>query len=162
MMAATPRAMAPSEPRSAQPAYEVRVRRFGPGDSQVEIWQRPTPASPQLREPRRLGGLRGRNLELNEHRVLRRLREAGVRADVLPIDGLGSPIGEEPALRLALLFRVLAPMRNRDRMRAVAEGVEAMGKEEAGYWLGMAVHRRNPRRVLGALRMILTDPEIHR
>jgi len=25
------------------------------------------------------------------------------------------------------------------------------------YWLGMAIHRRNPRRVLMALRFLLTD-----
>jgi len=43
-------------------------------------------------------------------------------------------------------------------MRLVAEGIEAMGKEEAGYWLGMSVHRKNPRRVLTALRILLTDP----
>jgi hypothetical protein len=49
-------------------------------------------------------------------------------------------------------------MRHRERMRAVAEGVDAMGREEAAYWLGMAMHRKNPRRVLTALRFILTDP----
>ncbi|MFW5655498.1 MAG: DUF7680 family protein [Roseicyclus sp.] len=144
------------------PLYEVRARRFGPGDTLVEIWQLPSPASPQLKEPRRLGGLRGRNLELAEHRVSRRLKAAGVRIDVLPLDGLGSPIDEDGALRLALLFRILAPMRSRDRMRLVAEGIEEMGKEEAAYWLGMAVHRRNPRRVLTALRILLTDPERRR
>ena len=42
-------------------------------------------------------------------------------------------------------------------MLAVAEGVEAMEREEAGYWLGMAMHRHNPRRVLMALRCLLTD-----
>ena len=60
---------------------------------------------------------------------------------------------------LGLLFRSLAPMRNRDNMRAVAEGIEAMGREEAAYWLGMAIHRKNPRRVLMALRFLLTDPK---
>ncbi len=55
------------------------------------------------------------------------------------------------------MFRALAPMRHRDRMRAVAEGVETMGREEAAYWLGMVLHRSNPRRVLTALRLLLTD-----
>ena len=59
---------------------------------------------------------------------------------------------------LELLFRTLAPMRSRDNMRAVAEGIEAMGREEAAYWLGMAMHRKHPRRVLTALRFLLTDP----
>ena len=43
-------------------------------------------------------------------------------------------------------------------MRAVADGIEAIRREEAGYWLGMALHRRNPRRVLTALRLLMTDP----
>jgi hypothetical protein len=70
----------------------------------------------------------------------------------------GYNIPEELALTLGLLFRVLAPMRSRPRMRQVAEGVEAMEKEEASYWLSMAIHRKNPRRVLTALRYLLTDP----
>ena len=67
-------------------------------------------------------------------------------------------IDEELALILGLLFRTLAPMRNRDNMRQVYEGIEKMGREEAAYWLGMAVHRTNPRRVLTALRVLLTEP----
>ncbi|MEY2913040.1 MAG: hypothetical protein RLZZ184_2349 [Cyanobacteriota bacterium] len=34
----------------------------------------------------------------------------------------------------------------------------AMGKEEAAYWLRMAMQRKSPRRVLMALRCLLTDP----
>ena len=59
---------------------------------------------------------------------------------------------------MGLIFRILAPMRNRDNMRMCAEGIEAMSKEEASYWLGMAMHRKNPGRVLMALRCLLTDP----
>ena len=65
---------------------------------------------------------------------------------------------EDPALMLGLLSRTLAPMRNRDRLREAAAGIEAMGHEEASYWIGMAMHRKNPRRVLMALRMLLTMP----
>jgi hypothetical protein len=141
-----------------QPVYELRARRHGPGDTEVEVWQLPSLATPQITTPVRLGGLRGRNLELAENRVFKRLKETGIRLDLLPVDGIGSNLGEETALRLALLFRTLAPMRNRENMRLVAEGIEFMGKEEAGYWLGMSVHRKNPRRVLTALRILLTDP----
>ena len=44
-------------------------------------------------------------------------------------------------------------------MRTVLEGIEAMEREEAAYWLGMAIHRPNPRRVLCALRTLLTVPQ---
>ena len=55
-----------------------------------------------------------------------------------------------------------ARLRGRETMRAVAEGIEAMGREEAAYWLGMAMHRKRPRRVLTALRTLLTAPPARR
>jgi len=145
-------------PMSA-PKYEVRVRQYGPGDTEMEIWHLPSPASPQLTSAARLAGLRGRNLELIEHRVLKRLSRAGLTTvESLPI-ATGYLIPEDTAMALGLLFRTLAPMRSRDNMRAVSEGIEAMGREEAAYWLGMAMHRKNPRRVLTALRFLLTEPK---
>lgn len=143
----------------ALPRYELRAHYFGPADTELEVWQLPSPATPTLTIPVRIAGLRGRNLELVQHRVTRRLKQAGVpfeqpslrlpRAWALP---------EEIALPVALLFRALAPMRSRDNLRNVVEGIETMGKEEASYWLGMAMHRKNPRRVLSALRILLTSP----
>ena len=145
-------------PASA-PRYELRVRAHGASDTEYEIRQLPAPATPHVSAPIRIAGLRGRNLELIEHRVLRRLAGAGVRPG--PSAGRrrrGYPLGEDTALTLGLLFRALAPMRSRDNMRAVAEGIEKMEREEAAYWLGMAMHRRRPRRVLTALRVLLTEP----
>lgn len=145
-------------PESA-PRYELRVRRHGPADAEYEIWQLPAPASPHVTCARRVAGLRGRNLELIEHRVLKKLSEAGIklgqRADATKS---GQALTEDLALVLGLLFRTLAPMRSRNNMRTVAEGIEAMGREEAAYWLGMAMHRKHPRRVLTALRCLLTEP----
>ena len=140
------------------PRYELRVRTYAPAGTEYSIWQLPAPATPHLRVPRRIAGLRGRNLDLIEHSVVRRLARVGVR----PRRPAGSErrrylLGEDTALTLGLLFRALAPMRSRDNMRAVAEGIEAMEREEAAYWLGMAMHRRRPRRVLRALRVLLTE-----
>jgi hypothetical protein len=92
--------------------------------------------------------------------VLRRLSQIGIRLSASEAERKeGHRVTEDLALMLGLLFRTLAPMRSRENMRAVAEGIEAMGREEAAYWLGMAMHRRNPRRVLTALRFLLTDPK---
>lgn len=141
-----------------EPAYEVRARRIVANELQVEIWQMPSPASPHIHVPIRMAGLAGRNLEINQIRILKKLKDASIRLEVMPIEGLRAPIREDAALRLALLFRTLAPMRSRAAMVHVAEGIEAMAREEAAYWLGMAVHRKNPRRVLTALRILLTAP----
>ena len=145
--------------RQTAPKYEIRVRSYGPADTEFEVWHLPSPASPQLTAAVRLAGLRGRNLELIEHRVLKRLSQAGIKIMSKPREGgKGHAISEDVALMVGLLFRTLAPMRSRDNMRMVAEGIEAMGREEAAYWLGMAMHRKNPRRVLTALRFLLTEP----
>ena len=90
--------------------------------------------------------------------MLRLLAQSGVRLGPnAGDDNSGYPLPEEVALLLGLLFRALAPMRNRANMRAVVEGIETMRHEEAAYWAGMAIHRRHPRRVLMALRILLTD-----
>ena len=106
----------------------------------------PATATPQVVSPLRVAGLRGRNFELVEHRVLRRLSQSRVKLE-RGLDNRkdGYALTEDLALTLGLLFRTLAPMRSRDNMRAVAEGIEAMGHEEAAYWLGMAMHRKQPR-----------------
>jgi hypothetical protein len=148
----------PPTPASA-PSFEVRTVRHGPADTEVEVWQLPSPASPQLTAPMRLAGLRGRNLGLVEHRVLKLLAAAGLKFNPRAGRKEALILPEDQALRLGLLFRALAPMRSRENIRAVAEGIEAMGREEAAYWLGMAMHRKNPRRVLTALRFLLTGPK---
>ena len=146
----------------AAPSYELRVDRLGLGDERFEIWELPSPATPHLEAARRVGGLRGRNFELIEHRVRRRLAAAGIRPMALNSESWAQALPEDMALSLGLLFRVLAPMRSRERMRSVAEGIEAMDREEAAYWLGMAIYRPNPRRVLTALRVMLTEPKSQR
>ena len=65
----------------------------------------PSPASPQITAPVRLAGLRGRNLELVEHRVLRRLGQAGVKLTGREADRKeGHRLPEDVALSLGLLF----------------------------------------------------------
>ena len=145
-------------PESA-PQYELRVQRRTATDIEYEIWQIPATATPQLTAARRIAGLRGRNLELIEHRLLKRLARSGVKLGrTADLKQRGYLLNEDLALTLGLLFRALAPMRNRANMRAVADGIEAMEAEETAYWLGMAMHRERPRRVLMALRVLLTEP----
>ena len=148
------------ETPASAPRYELRVSRQGPVDAEYEIWQMPAAATPQVTSAVRVAGLRGRNLDLVEHGVLKRLARSGIKiGHKTDPKKRGYAINEDTALSLGLLFRALAPMRSRTKMRAVAEGIEAMRRQEAAYWLGMAMHRKHPRRVLTALRWLLTDPK---
>ena len=152
--------MAPADGRSGLPRYELRAKSRGPDNLDLEVWQVPSPGTQHIKRPVRIAGLRGRNLALLEHRVLRRLAKAGIRVGGLNDGPKKYPMDEDLALNLGLLFRVLAPMRSRKNMRQVTDGIEAMGGEEAAYWLGMAMHRKYPRRVLMALRYLLIDPKL--
>ncbi len=147
------------ENKRGMPLYELRARNLGPDKLEMEILQQPSSGTPHIKKTVRIAGLRGRNLALIENRVLRRLTGAGIRLGGLGREFVAHPVDEDLALNLGLLFRALAPMRNRDSMRQVTQGIEAMGKEEAAYWLGMAMHRKYPRRVLMALRFLLIDPK---
>ncbi len=143
----------------SKPHYQLKAEKLPGSNLSLEIWQLPSPATLYLKNPRRIAGIKGRNFALIEHRLLRQLKQIDIdltnlqRGEVKDFD-----LDEEQALRVGLMFRVLAPMRNRENMRCCAEGIEVMGKEEAAYWLGMAMHRKNPRRVLMALRCLLTEP----
>ncbi len=142
-----------------QPRYELRAQAHGAGDLELSVWQVPSLATPNLMEPRRVAGLRGRNLEIVEYRLFKLLKQARIQvAGLRRGDGRSFALDEVDALRLGLMFRALAPMRRRENIAMCAVGIEVMGREEAGYWLGMAMHRKNPRRVLSALRVLLSAP----
>lgn len=141
------------------PVYELRVRGLGRGELGLSVWQLPSPATPRLKEAERTATLKGRPLRLVEARMLKRLKTQGIKLQSVNKDESQTvPLDEDSALHLALLFRSLAPMRSIDRIRMVAEGIDRMTREEAGYWMGMAIHRSRPRRVLAALRVLLTMP----
>ena len=83
-----------------------------------------TPATPHVIAPLHLAGLRGRNLALIQPRLLRPLARLQIEvSSLLRKVEQTFPLPEEWALRLALLFRALAPMRNRDNIGLCAEAI---------------------------------------
>jgi hypothetical protein len=140
------------------PRYELRLRVRKGSDFELEVWQLPSSATPRLTTAEYVAGLKGSALRLIEPRLLKRLSRSKINLGSMNAEKARAwPIDEDLALNLGLLFRVLAPMRSLDRIRQVADGIDEMCREEAGYWLGMAMHRKRPRRVLAALRLLLTS-----
>jgi hypothetical protein len=139
------------------PTYELRMIVESTSVWRLEIWQVPSLATPRLKVPEHLATIQGSSLRMLENRLLKRLaRDRIVLGSLKPGKSKKWPLHEESALSLGLLFRALAPMKNLDRIRQVAEGIEKMSREELGYWLGMVLHRMYPRRVLASLRTLLT------
>ncbi len=100
--------------------YELRLLVSRDADWQLEIFQIPSAATPRLTAPEYLTTLKGTALRLLENRVLKRLARAKIQlGQFWPGKHRSWPVDEETALQLGLLFRVLAPMRNLDRIRQV-------------------------------------------
>jgi len=59
-------------------------------------------------------------------------------------------------LARALLADAFARVAQASEQIGVRRIIDAMAREEAAYWLGMAMHRKNPRRLLAALRLLLS------
>jgi hypothetical protein len=92
------------------PRYELRATRTGLSDTLLEVWQLPSTATPHLRSPRRIAGRGGRNLGLVEHRLARQLKHSGIDLlGLMPGETRRFDLDEDQALRLGLMFRVLAP-----------------------------------------------------
>ena len=112
------------------------------------------PQPPQVAAPTRVAGLAGRNLQLVEHRVLKRLARVGVKLG-LPARRMtrGYALTDDLALTLGLLFRALAPMRSRDcgRWSKASKRWAAKRRPTGSAWPCTG-------RVLTALRMLLTEP----
>ncbi len=141
-----------------KPRYELRAIVHGNGEMEVQVWQMPSVATPRLALPEWTASIKGRPLRMIEHRLIKRLKAEG-----FSIAGLRrgqqkrKDIDEELAMSLALTFRTLAPMKSIERIEQVSLAIDKMGQEEASYWFGMALHRKNPRRVFAALRTLLTS-----
>src|ERR1035438_3485998 len=124
------------------PQYELRMIVESTSVWRLEIWQLRSPATPRLKTPEQVATLHGSGLRMIENRLLKRLaKEKIVLGSLKPGKTKKWPLDEEMALSLGLLFRVLAPMRNLDRIRQVADGIERMSREEAGDWLWVGMHR---------------------
>ncbi|MCK6511428.1 hypothetical protein L6R29_15835 [Myxococcota bacterium] len=143
---------------TTQVLFELRVWQMTSLEQRMEIWQLPSSLTPNLAEPVRIAGLSGRSLRYFYPQLRQIWSIDRIETDHLTSQQRASfPLSEHTALLLGLVFRILAPMRNRDLMRQCLQGIEAMSKQEVSYWLGMAMHRPKPRRVLKALRILLNE-----
>ncbi len=68
-------------------------------------------------------------------------------------------IDEAPGVRLVLAALAIEPLRRRDRVREILEGVNAMSDEEAYYWYAKVTHPVSGSRCLRAMRLLLSEDE---
>jgi hypothetical protein len=66
-------------------------------------------------------------------------------------------IVEAAGVRLTLAALATEPVRRRDRVREILEGLAAMSDEEAYYWYGKVTRERAGARALRSLRLLLAE-----
>lgn len=141
---------------TTQVLFELRVQQTSPLWQRMEIWQLPSSFSPNLAEPCRIAFLSGQALRTFSPQLCSFWHpEIFDLPSLAPKECISFALSEDVALLLGLAFRLLAPMRNRSLMRQCLSGLQSMSPQEAAYWLGMAMHRPQPLRVLQALRTLL-------
>lgn len=146
------------------PRFQIRARQFRGELKDISVWQLSTPSVCQYEKAKPVASLSGSVLKLVDLYIRRRLTARHIKLGLSREKRVFMcEVDEDLALFLALLFKVLAPMRDRDNIRYVVQGIEAMEKEEAAYWMGMVLNRKRPSRVLAALRTLLTPskPQFH-
>ncbi len=101
--------------------------------------------------------LGGAPLQAVADHLLQALRACGYRATDLARAGQERPfyLDEPTGVRLALVLLAVKPLGRADRIEAVAEGIRAMGDEEAYYWFSKCSAGPDPRRAQRALRVLL-------
>jgi len=105
-----------------------------------------------------VAALKGPALRLVEPRIFKRLSRNKINLGSLNGERAKEwRIDEDLALNLGLVFRVLAPMRKLDRIPRWPMVSMRMSREEAGLLARHGHAPKHPRRVLAALRMLLTS-----
>jgi len=120
--------------------FELRVVPLRDNEVALEVWQESVNRWPERAEPKRVGRVFGNALHFAWDDImlaLQRYKEdwaalgAARRKRVLRI-------GEDAGVIVALMILAVAPMRDMERIRAVARTIRTMGMGESCYWYAHA------------------------
>jgi len=90
--------------------------------------------------------------------IQRALRASGRQPTIVgPSRRLPVDIDEAAGVRLTLAVLATEPVRRRDRVRDILEGIASMSDEEAYYWYAKVTHERVGPRGLRSLRLLLAE-----
>ena len=90
--------------------------------------------------------------------VQRALRASGRPATTIgPSRRQPVEVAEAAGVRLALAALATEPVRRRDRVREILEGIGSMSDEEAYYWYAKVTNVRAGSRALRAIRLLLAE-----
>lgn len=105
----------------------------------------------------KIATLRGNTFNEATYLIESTFREVGLDAETVCTGGPASvSLPEAAGVRLSIAFRAMKPMQRRDKLRAIAEGIEQMSLGECYYWHAKARSPTSPNGTK-ALRVLLAD-----
>lgn len=143
---------------SSTPMFELRVEPRGDISYGIALYRRSTAMDP-VDVTERVVRIWGDPLLGIMDQVLAVIRRAGYRSTDLKATRR-APFRihtEEDAVRLALLFAALKPLRKGRRIEEVARVISSMEREEVYYWFSKVTAGPEPGRIQRALRIMASD-----
>ncbi|WP_242823805.1 DUF7680 family protein [Sulfobacillus thermosulfidooxidans] len=138
--------------------YQLRILKDHDNAVRLELWQMPYNASSQTENTQKVGSLRGLPLTACHSGVTEVLRQEGQPPSVLSRPhGEMVELTEDAGIYLALLFRLIRPLKRLDRIQNVVQGLARMTPDERQYFFARIQYPRKGRYMERALRLWLGE-----
>lgn len=136
--------------------YELRVLKAHDNAVRLELWQLPYNRSPQPSKPMKVATLRGLAVTACHAELVELLRQEGYPpAVVIRPQADAVSLTEDAGIHLALLFRLVRPMKRLDRIHNVVQGLARMSPDERHYFFARIQYPEKGRYMERALRVWL-------
>ena len=138
--------------------YQLRVLKDHDNAVRLELWQVPYNRSLQSEDPHKVGTLRGSPLIACHGGLTEALQQEGHPPSVLsrpqpdPVT-----LTEDGGIYLALLFRLIRPLKRIDRIQNVFQGLSRMTPDERQYFFARIQYPGKGRYMERALRLWLGE-----
>jgi hypothetical protein len=138
--------------------YQLRVLKDHDNAVRLELWQMPYNRSPLPEDTHKVGALRGLPLTACHSGLTEVLRRDGHPPSVLSRPQAGAlDLTEDSGIYLALLFRLIRPLKRLDRIQNVFQGLSRMSADERHYFFARIQYPGKGRYMERALRLWLGE-----
>lgn len=143
---------------SVRKPYQLRVLKDHDNAVRLELWQMPYNGSPQPEDTQKVGTLRGLPLMACHAGLTEVLQREGQPPSVLSRPKAEAvELTEDAGIYLALLFRLVRPLKRLDRIQNVFQGLARMTADERQYFFARVQYPRKGRYMERALRLWLGE-----
>ena len=139
--------------------FQLRVNSADNNNFVLELYQCAYKKAGEKKRPaaEKIGCLKGNTLNLVKQSIYQVLKTNNYDPQTLSSKRQSSyTLSEESGVQTAIMFQVLQPLSQPEKINKIATGISAMSNEEAHYWFAMIANGRRSN-ALKALRVLFGD-----